>query len=287
LKDTIKSYYRLTKPGIIYSNVLAVAAGFLLASRGNIDISTLVGSLVGIGLIIASACVINNCIDRKIDVKMDRTKSRALVTGKISVMNAIRFAVVLGILGFDILFFTTNLLTVLLGVIAVVFYVVIYGIAKRKSVHGTLVGSISGALPPVAGYTAVTGQIDIAAVALALIWIAWQMPHFFAIAMYRKRDYARAGIPVLPVVRGMLSAKRQIVFYVVCFIVASSLMTFFGYTGKIYLIVIGLTSLGWLALGIKGFRTQNDSKWARKMFFYSLGVMLILCLMLSIGGVIA
>jgi protoheme IX farnesyltransferase len=287
LKDTIKSYYRLTKPGIIYSNVLAVAAGFFLASRGNIDVTTLVGSLVGVGLIIASACVINNCIDRKIDIKMDRTKKRALVTGKIRVMNAIRFAVVLGIIGFDILFFTTNLLTVLLGVIAVVFYVVIYGVAKRKSVHGTLVGSISGALPPVAGYTAVTGQIDIAAVALALIWVAWQMPHFFAIAMYRKKDYARAGIPVLPVVRGMLPAKKQIIFYVICFTIATSLMTFFGYTGKIYLVVIGLTSLGWLVLGIRGFRVEDDSRWARKMFFYSLAVMLILCLMLSIGGVIA
>jgi protoheme IX farnesyltransferase len=287
LKDTLHAYYALTKPGIIYSNVLAAIAGFFLASRGHINLGILIGVAIGVAGVIASACVFNNYLDRSVDKKMERTRKRALVTGRISGRNALIYASVLGVIGFVVLAVLTNLLTVLLGVTAIIFYVIIYGIAKRQSVHGTIVGSISGALPPVAGYVAVTNQFDLAAALLVVIWVTWQMPHFYAIAMYRRDDYANAGIPVLAVKKGFQISKYQIISYVVLFVFASLAMTAFHYTGIIYFIVMALVSVGWLSLGVAGFRDTNDRKWARKMFFYSLVVMLVLCLMLSVGAVIA
>lgn len=287
MRDTIKTYYALTKPGIIYSNVLAAVAGFLLASRGDIHFETLLGTIFGVAFVIAAACVFNNYLDRSIDKNMARTKNRALVTGRVSGLSALIYASVLTVLGFGILALTTNVLTVSIGIAAIIFYVVLYGVSKRWSVHGTVVGSISGALPPVAGYTAVTNNLDTAALLLGLIWVFWQMPHFYAIAMYRRKDYADAGIPVLPVKKGMAAAKRQIILYVIAFTFASLLMTTVGYTGWTYFIVIGIVSLGWVRLGFTGLSKGDDSKWARKMFFYSLVVMLVLCLMLSVGAVIA
>lgn len=266
---------------------MAAAAGYFLASKWEIHALVLFGTLIGVALVVASACVFNNYIDRSVDKNMARTKNRALVTGKITGRSALFYAIVLGILGFLLLALTTNLLTVVIGIIAIIFYVILYGVAKRWSVHGTVVGSIAGALPPVAGYVAVSNTIDGAAVLLGLIWIFWQMPHFYAIAMYRSKDYAKAGIPVLPVKEGMVAAKRQIILYVIAFILVTLLMSVSGYTGILYAIVMAIVSIGWLAIGFKGFKKVENVKWARTMFFYSLVVMIVLCIMLSIGAVIA
>ncbi|HSX53461.1 MAG TPA: heme o synthase [Patescibacteria group bacterium] len=280
----LKSYYHLTKPGIIYGNLVTTAAGFLLASTGHIDLLLLVETLVGVSLVIASACVFNNYIDRGIDANMARTKQRALVSGKISAQSAIIYATLLGLLGFLILVVYTNPLTVVLGLIAMFVYVVLYGYAKRKSVLGTVVGSIAGALPPVAGYTAVTGSLDGGAALLFLILVCWQMPHFYAIAMYRFDDYKRAKLPVLPVVKGMKAAKVQILLYISAFTLAGALFTIFGYTHIVFLVVVGGLGLSWLYKGIKGFSAEDDKKWARGMFFYSLIVTLVLSVMLAVGA---
>ncbi len=286
VKETIRAYYYLTKPGIIYGNSINAAAGFLLASAGHIDFLLFVETLAGIGLVMASACVFNNYIDRNIDDKMARTKNRALVKGDIAVNSALAYGVMLGILGFTILAFYTNQLTVWLGVIAFVDYIVFYGVTKRKSVFGTIVGSIAGALPPVAGYTAVTGHLDGGALILFLIYALWQMPHFYAIAMYRYDDYKKAGLPVLPVVKGTRAAKVQVLAYITTFILACSLLTVWGYTGYIYLAVVGLAGLYWLWLGIKNYNKLSDKMWGKKMFLFSLIVILVLAVMLSVGPVL-
>ncbi len=167
MTQTFKAYYQLTKPGIIYGNLLNTASGFLLASKWHFGFGLLLATLGGTALVIASACVINNFLDREIDAKMARTKKRALVSGSISGPRALICASLLGLLGFVILGVRTNRLTFGLGVLALFTYVVLYGIAKRRSVHGTVVGSIAGALPPVAGYTAVTNHLDSGALILA------------------------------------------------------------------------------------------------------------------------
>jgi protoheme IX farnesyltransferase len=284
----IKTYYGLTKPGIIRGNLLTAAAGFLLASPGHVRLGLLLATLIGTSLVIASACVVNNYIDREIDAKMTRTKNRAFVKGRIRPRSAGIYAVGLGLPGFVVLGFYTNMLTVFIGLAGWLFYVVIYGIAKRRSVHGTVVGSISGATPVVAGYTAVTGRLDSGAFILFLILVLWQMPHFYSIATYRFNDYGAAGLPVLPVKRGIRKAKLQIMLYITAFIPATALLTIFGYTGYIYLAVVVLLGLSWLWLGWQGFRIGGDKladeRWARKMFFYSLIVISLLSVMIAVGA---
>lgn len=281
---SIKKYYYLTKPGIIYGNSIAAAAGFFLASRGNIDFLLLVATLVGLAFIIASACVFNNYIDRDIDSKMERTKKRALVARKISGRNALIFASVLGLLGTFVLSFT-NSLTIAVALFGVFFYVVMYGFYKRRSIHGTVVGSISGAVPPVVGYTAVTNTIDIAALILFLILVIWQMPHFYAIAIFRLNDYKAANIPVLPIVKGIKHTKIQILLYILALIIIAPLLTFFGYTGYSYMAVTVTFGLIWIGMGITGFKTQDDVLWAKKMFRFSLIILLLLCFMISVNSV--
>lgn len=241
-------------------------------------------TLSGTALIIASACVVNNYIDRKIDAKMARTKSRALASGSISPSNAIIFAAILGVIGFSLLIFYTNWLTVSLGLMAYFVYIVVYGYAKRHSVHGTLVGSVAGALPPVAGYTAATNELNLGAGLIFLILVTWQMPHFYSIAIYRYKDYKAAGLPVWPVRYGIDSAKQQIIVYIVAFIVAVSLLTDAGYTGIIYLIVVTAVGLLWLRRALAGYKSSDDTLWARQCFKFSLIVILTVSVMISVGG---
>jgi protoheme IX farnesyltransferase len=283
----LRQYYDLTKPGIIRGNLLNTTGGFLLASTGHIDLGLLLAILTGTGLVIASGCVLNNIIDRKIDAKMKRTAKRALVTGSISVKNALGFAIVCASLGFIILLAFTNALTTLIGLIALIMYVVVYGYFKRRSPAGTLVGTIPGALPPVAGYTAVTNQLDSAALLIFVILAAWQMAHFYSIALYRQKDYAHAGIPVLPVVHGAKRTKLAILGYILAFITACSLLTVYGYTGYVYLVVMTAFGLFWLGLGLRNYESLDPVKWGRSMFIFSLSVILTLAVMLSIGGRLA
>jgi protoheme IX farnesyltransferase len=279
---SLKAYYHLTKPGIIYGNDLAAAAGFLLASGRHINGWLLILTLLGISLVIGSGCVFNNFLDRAIDRKMDRTKKRALVQGTISTRAAIFYGISLALAGFIVLGFFTNLVTVLIGVVGIVDYVVLYGYVKRRSSYGTLVGSISGAVPPLAGYTAVTGRIDMAGALLFLILVFWQMPHFYAIAMYRLKDYARAGLPVLPLARGLRTTKLHIIGYVLWFIVAASLLWADGYTGITYLVGMVILGFWWLWLGLRGFRSKvDDTRWARGMFLRSLIVLCVFCVLVA------
>lgn len=274
MRATIQSYYRLTKPGIIYGNSLSVIAGFLLASEGDIDPILFIFTLIGIALIMAAGCVYNNYIDRNIDARMQRTKARALVTKHIRGHHALVYGTLLGSLGFASLAVFTNNLTVGLGVIAIIMYVVVYGIAKRVSPIGTIVGSVSGALPPAAGYTAVTGSFDGGAWLLFLIMTCWQMPHFYAIAIYRLKDYQAAGIPVLPARRGITRTKRSILLYIALYIFVGTLPTLLGYTGLIYLITVFSFGCLWLVKGLRTYYTSDDVGWARQMFFFSLKVLL-------------
>jgi protoheme IX farnesyltransferase len=265
-----RAYYALAKPGIIRGNLMVVAAAFLFASKGTVDWWLLLETLAGVALVIASGCVFNNYIDRGIDKKMARTQNRALVTGEISGRAALTYAVLLGVAGFGTLAYFTHWLTVAVGFLGLFCYVVVYGIGKRRTVHGTIIGSISGALPPVAGYVAVTNRLDGAALLLFLVLVVWQMPHFYAIAMFRRDDYSSAGLPVLPVVRGMAAAKLQIVLYILAFVMVTTLMTTLGYAGWLYFAVMTAVGVVWTMKAYEGLKATDDVRWARKMFGYSL-----------------
>ena len=165
----MRTYFKLTKPGIIFGNLISGVAGYFLASRGTHSLSVFFGVFAGTALIIGASCVANNIIDVDIDKRMKRTQKRAITSGEVSVTNAWIFAGVLSIAGYAVLVLFTNWLAVAAGAIGMFFYVVVYGWAKRNTVHSTLVGSISGATPPFAGYVAVTGNIDSAAI--LLFWL--------------------------------------------------------------------------------------------------------------------
>ncbi len=232
---------------------------------------------------IASACVLNNIIDRNIDKVMARTKQRALANGLITLPNAFIYALVLGLVGYAVLAIYTNLLTLTIALTGMFFYVVLYGLAKRGSVHSTLVGSVSGAVPIVVGYVAVTNQFDGAALLLFMILAFWQMPHFYAIATYRLKDYKAAKLPVLPAVKGLEITKFQIMIYITAFAVANFLLYAFGYTGLIYLIVMVGLSIIWFIRGLDGFNSPNSTIWGRRMFLFSLVVISVLAIMLSLN----
>jgi heme o synthase len=281
-----KNYYTLTKPGIVYGNVFTAFASFLFASRWLFSTQLLLATVIGIALVIASACVFNNYIDRDLDKKMQRTKDRALVTGSISSRSALIFGAMLGFTGFLILCIYVNILTAQITFIGFFFYLVPYGITKRKSHWGTVVGSVSGAVPIVAGYTAVTGSLDAAAFILFCILVLWQMPHFYAIAIYRSKDYRNAGIPVLPAVKGVGTTRWHIIFYILAYLLALSMPTVFGYTGYSYLVAVLLSTLVWLVYALKGFGARDQKKWARTLFFISLIVLVIFCVALSVGSLL-
>lgn len=283
---SFRTYYQLAKPGIIYGNAVSAVAGFFLASQGSFHGVIFLAMLLGVSLVIGSGCVFNNYLDREIDRRMARTKKRAFVAGDITPDTALTYGAFLGLTGIIVLALFCNVLTATIGVFSWFMYVVVYGHAKRRTVHGTLVGSIAGAMPIVGGYTAVTGQLDRGALLLFLILALWQMPHFFGITLYRIKDYEAAGLPVLPLVRGVAATKTTMLWYVAAFTVAATLLTFTGYTGYTYLTVALLLGLSWLWTGLKTLKTSGDAVWGRRMFRVSLIVLVVLCTVISLDSLL-
>ncbi|AWK43487.1 protoheme IX farnesyltransferase [Photorhabdus laumondii subsp. laumondii] len=279
----IKQYLQVTKPGIIFGNLISVIGGFLLASKGVIDYPLFISTLLGVSLVVASGCVFNNYIDRDIDRIMERTKNRVLVKGLIDPKISLIYASILGIAGIVLLYAAANALAMQLAIIGFVVYVGVYSLyMKRKSVYGTLIGSLSGAAPPVIGYCAVTGQFDTGALILLLIFSLWQMPHSYAIAIFRFKDYQAANIPVLPVIKGISVAKNHIILYILAFMIATLMLAISGYAGYKYLVVAAAVSVWWLGMALSGYKTDNDRIWARKLFIFSIVAITSLSVMMSI-----
>ncbi len=277
------NYYLLTKPGIIFGNLVTMIAGFLLASKGGFSVGLFLVTLLGLAFIMASACILNNYFDRHIDAKMNRTKNRALVIGLIPVEKAIAFSILLGVAGNLLLAIYTNLLTLAVADFGFFVYVVLYSLWKSRTIYGTAIGSVAGAVPPVVGYCAVSHQLDLGALLLFAILVLWQMPHFFSIALFHIEDYTAAGIPVLPILKGAWRAKVHMVIYIVGFMVTVIMLTLFHFTGLTYAIVIGCISLVWLALCIQGFTCTNDRVWGYKMYRLSLLTIMMTCLLIPLG----
>ncbi len=276
----IKAYYLLTKPGIIFGNLLTAFGGVAFVSRGQIQGGVLLALLVGLGCIIASGCVSNNYLDRDSDKRMARTKDRALAKGLISLRAAKIFSVALALVGTGILTLFTNPLTVGVALFGLFVYLVLYSKLKYHSVHATLIGSVAGAVPPVAGYCAITPHLDGGALLLFVILVFWQMPHFYAIAIYRMKEYAAASIPVLPLKQGVYKTKIQMLLYTVAFVGVTILPWALNYVGIVYVGIVTPLSLTWLWVCLKGFRAENDFRWARKMFGVSLVVITGFCVAL-------
>lgn len=260
------------KPGIIFGNALTLCGGYFLAVHSyGFHFFNFLAALLGLIGVIACGCILNNCIDRDIDRLMERTKNRLLATDNLSLKTALLYALLCGLMGFLLLYLGTNNLTTLIAFIGLLAYVVAYTILfKRRNVFGTVIGAVSGAVPPVVGYTAVTGQFNLVAFTLFLILFCWQMPHFFAIAICYSKDYASAGIPVLPLKRSMPYTKLNIVIFVVLFFLVTMLLPILGVTHLLYLIIASLLGIIWIGMSLWGFFVEDDVAWARKLFLFSL-----------------
>ncbi|WP_243290005.1 heme o synthase [Bacillus sp. FJAT-47783] len=272
-----KDFLSLIKIGIVNSNLITTFTGLWLALYfsgesflHNID--KVLFTLSGSALIIAGSCAINNFYDRDIDHIMERTKSRPTVTGRVTPLQVV-------LLGLGFLFVGTFLLVMtsitaaVIGLIGVFSYVVLYTMwTKRHYTINTVVGSISGAVPPLIGWTAITDLSTVAWV-LFLIMFVWQPPHFLALAMKRCEEYREAKIPMLPVVHGFAITKRQIMIWVACLLP----LPFYLYSLGIGFIVLAtLLNIGWLILALAGIKMKDDLKWAKWMFVYSLNYLTIL-----------
>ncbi|MFQ3545879.1 heme o synthase [Halobacillus rhizosphaerae] len=270
----------LIKVGIINSNLITAFAGFWLAlyftGSSFFDYwATFLLTMAGTATVIAGGCIINNWYDRDIDPIMTRTRKRPTVTGTIPLPVIKYSGIALSALGAVLLLFTTWQAAAF-GVFGWFVYVVLYTMwSKRKYTINTVIGSFSGAVPPLIGWAAVEPSLRSEAFILFLIMFIWQTPHFLALAMKKRDEYKEAGIPMLPVVHGFKMTKRQIVVYVACLL---PLPIYLASLGKVFLIVAFLLSFGWLILGLAGFFMKNDYKWATWMFVYSLNYMTIIFL---------
>lgn len=281
-----KLYYSLTKPGVLYGNVITGVSGYVFGALyfDKFAIVNFLATIIGMSLIIGSACAVNNVLDRDIDKLMERTKSRVVVSGAVSPRSAMIFAFTIGALGLALLALFVNWLVVGLGIFGFIVYVWLYGaLGKRQSVHGTIAGSVSGAMPIVAGYVAVAGRLDIVAGVLFLILFFWQFPEFYSISIFRREEYKMAKIPVISIVNGIEATKKQIFVYSLLFVLSTLVLTPLGYTGYIYLIVMTIAGGYLVFLSYLGFKSDEVDTWARQIFRYSIRLLVVFSLLLPLG----
>ena len=280
----LKDLLSITKPGIIVGNLVTVVGGFLLASGDSVNYALLMITLLGISSVIASGCVFNNYIDQDIDSVMERTRNRVMVMKRLPGSLVLVYGSVLGIAGITLLWLQVNLLAAVVSVVGLFFYVVVYTLwLKRSSVYSTEIGSIAGATPIVIGYTAVTHTLDAVSAILFFMLCLWQIPHSYAIAIFRFHDYRSASIPVLPVKKGIQTTKTSIFVYILLFVPCSALLTVFGYTGLFYMSVALASSTVWAWLAWRGWRCLDDEAWARQVFRFSIILISVLSVMMAIG----
>ncbi|RAP25930.1 hypothetical protein C2W64_02290 [Brevibacillus laterosporus] len=271
----------LTKPGLLWLNVFAVVAGFWVASKWSVDWLAMVWVLIGSTFMIASACVINNYWDRELDQKMERTKNRVMPTERLKPNFALAYGIMLGIIGTGLLFTLVNAVTGWLALLGWFVYIVIYTIwLKRSSTWSTSIGGISGAMPPVIGYCAVTNQVDIGAWLLFALLFLWQPAHFWSLGIRRVEEYRTAGFPLLPVVKGIKRTKLQMIPYVLLLIPAVILMFYYGYVGGIFLAVSVFGGVIWLVHTLWGLYVKDDENWAKTNFIISINYLLVVFILM-------
>jgi heme o synthase len=240
-----RRYFELTKPKVVALIVFTAIVGTLLASPGRPPLEALLWGNVGIALAAACAAAINHVLDRRIDEQMDRTRGRPLPTGSLTERNALVFAAILGVTSMAVLCFLVNRLTAVLTFFSLIGYAVIYTVwLKRATSQNIVIGGAAGAAPPVLGWAAVTNTIDPNALLLFLIIFIWTPPHSWALAIARRDDYARAGIPMLPVTHGVEFTRLHVLLYTVLLTLVTLLPFLTGMSGIIYLVVaLGLNAV--------------------------------------------
>jgi protoheme IX farnesyltransferase len=243
----VREYLQLTKPRVVALLVFCAVIGMFLAVPGVPPWRALVFGTLGIWMASGSAAAFNHLIDERIDKLMARTARRPLATGALSVRQVLVFAVLLGVASMLVLALLVNLLTAVLTFAGLIGYALVYtAYLKRATPQNIVIGGLAGAIPPVLGWTAVTGELHAFALQLCLIIFVWTPPHFWALAIFRRDDYARAQVPMLPVTHGVVYTRWHVLFYTVLLVLVTLLPAITGYTGLVYLggaIVLDAVSL--------------------------------------------
>lgn len=271
----VRDFFALAKPRIT-AMVLVTTAGGLWLAPAHVSATTIALALVGVALIVSGANALNMVIERDLDGLMKRTKNRPLPTGRLAPRPALIFGVVCSVLAVPILGFGVNATTALLAVLANLLYVLAYTPLKQRSHFALQVGAVPGAIPPLLGWTAATGRVDAGGLVLFAILFLWQIPHFHAIALFRRTEYARAGLVVLPNARGIAATKLHIAATTAVLLFVSLLPFLTGMVGPLYVPAasfLGVVLFGWALVGL---RPEAGDKWARSFFGASLPYVVLL-----------
>jgi protoheme IX farnesyltransferase len=259
-KTSFRDYLELTKPKVVALMILTSIIGMFLSVPGMVPIDVLILGNVGIALCAGAAAVINHVVDRKIDLKMSRTLNRPVAKGRVSPYQALLFSTILGLIGMAILLVYINSLTAWLTLASLFGYAVLYtSYLKRATPQNIVIGGLAGAVPPLLGWTAVTGEIHGHALLLVLIIFAWTPPHFWALAVHRKDEYAKAEIPMLPVTHGEKYTKISILLYTVLMILVTLLPFAVGMSGWLYILGALILGAGFLYWAIMMMLDRNPN----------------------------
>ncbi|MFW5825807.1 MAG: heme o synthase [Marinobacter sp.] len=279
---TWRDFLELTKPRVVALMILTAVIGMLLAAPGVPGWGVLVFGNLGIALLAGAAAVVNHVVDQKIDTIMARTRRRPVATGRVSPLDALLFASVLALTGMMVLVWQVNALTAWLTLASLVGYAGVYTLfLKRATPQNIVIGGLAGAMPPLLGWTSVTGQVEGHALLLVLIIFAWTPPHFWALAIHRKEEYAKAGIPMLPVTHGNRYTELHILLYTLMLLAVSLLPFATGMSGWIYLagaMALGLRFLQYAVRLLRG----DDRRVALATFKYSITYLMALFVVLLV-----
>ena len=277
-----RDYYELTKPKVVILIVFTAVVGMLLAVPGWPGTVPLLFGTLGIGLAASSAAVVNHVLDSRIDIQMSRTHNRPLPQGKLSPTHAMTFAVVLCVLSMLMLWLLVNPLTALLTFASLIGYAIIYTVyLKHATPQNIVIGGAAGAAPPVLGWTAVTGEIHSDALLLFLIVFIWTPPHFWALAIARKEDYERVGVPMLPVTHGNEFTRHYILLYTILLVLITILPYLSGLSGLIYLVAALVLGGRFLVYAVR-LKKDDGLELPMQVFRFSINYLMILFLALLI-----
>ena len=279
-KATWRDYYEMCKPRVVMMMVLTAMVGMFLAVPGMVPLDVLVWGNVGIALVAGAGAVVNHLIDYRVDAIMQRTIKRPIPRGKVTPKQALIFALVICMAGMAILIFLVNPLCAWLTLASFVGYAIIYtGYLKRATPQNIVIGGLSGAMPPLLGWSAVTGTVESGALLLVLIIFAWTPPHFWPLAIHRKKDYAKTDIPMLPVTHGDALTKLHTLLYTIIMVVVSILPWLTGMSGLFYLVCALVLGAGFLYRSLDlmlGKRKEAAMQTFRYSIFYLLALFIAL-----------
>jgi protoheme IX farnesyltransferase len=280
LADTVKSvaarYLELCKPKVVALIVFTAIVGMILAVPGWPPLPEFIAGTVGIALAAGSAAAINHLLDQRIDAVMARTRNRPLPTGQLGVNQVLTFALILAVVSMAVLVIWANTLTAVLTFFSLIGYAIIYTVwLKRATPQNIVIGGAAGAAPPVLGWAAVTGAVDHNALILFLIIYVWTPPHFWALAIHRRQDYAAVDIPMLPVTHGVRFTRWHIFFYTILLVIVTTLPFLTGMSGPLYLSGVTVLNLGFLWYAFRLLR-ENDERLPMQTFGYSIIYLMVL-----------